>query len=177
MSASLVVLAALAACTALALPVGPLSAHVLEPGLGAPVVAGAMQSQGKAASPVGPLVGRVFTLCSWAGVPFEAVVERADWGDGPQGSRRAVLIVRVLHDGGGATGAYITLRLRDERGRVFEFARAGSGVDVMDLAREHGVLTPTMPVQAGRPARHLWAFVVAPDVRTLTLDQAPEYQC
>ena len=177
MSALSVALAMLAAFTAPATPVGPASAHGLKVGFGAPIVAAALHAQGKAADPVSALVGRTFALCSWAGVPFEAVVERADWGDGPQGARRAVLVVRVLHDGGGATGAYITVRLRDERGRVFDFARAGSGVDVMDLAREYGVLTPTMPVQAGRPARHLWAFVVAPDVRTLTLDQDLEHQC
>src|SRR5215210_1525152 len=134
-----------------------------------------VQQQG--GSPLSGLVGRTFTLCSWAGVPFEAVVEQEDWAAGPADRMRAVLVVRVAHDAGGATGAYITARLRDERGRTFEFARAGSGVDVMDLAREYGALTPTMPVQAGRPARHLWAFVVAPDVSTLTLDQAPEYRC
>jgi hypothetical protein len=133
------------------------------------------QKQGD--DPLAGLVGRAFALCSWARVPFEAFVERADWGAGPAGRMQAVLVVRVAHDGGGATGAYITVRLRDEQGRMFEFARAGSGVDVMDLAREYGVLTPTMPVQAGRPARHLWAFVVAPDVRTLALDQAPEHRC
>ena len=127
--------------------------------------------------PVGHLVGQAFTFCSWAGVPFDAVVEHADWSDAPAGNMRAVLVVQVTHAGGGATGAYITIALRDERGRVFDFARAGSGVDVLDLAREYGVLTPTMPVQPGRPARHLWAFVVPPDVQTLTLVQKPEYQC
>jgi hypothetical protein len=129
------------------------------------------------ADPVAHLVGQALTFCSWARTPFQAVVERADWRDGLDGQMHAVLVVRVTHTGGGATGAYITLRGRDERGRTFDFARAGSGVDVVDLAREYGALTPTMPVQPERPAHHLWAFVVPADVRTLTLAQDPRYAC
>ena len=90
---------------------------------------------------------------------------------------RAVLVVQVTHPGGGATGTYITLRLQDEQGQIFDFARAGSGLDLLALAREYGALTPTMPVQRDRPARHLWAFVVAPDARSLSLVQDQAYQC
>jgi hypothetical protein len=129
------------------------------------------------ADPVAHLVGQPLTFCSWIRTPFQAVVERADWRDGPDGQMHAVLVVRVSHVGGGATGAYVTLRIRDERGRTFDFARAGSGVDLLDLAREYGALTPTMPVQPDRPARHLWAFVVPADVRALTLVQDPQYAC
>jgi hypothetical protein len=150
----------------------------LAPAISSPVpLSAAASAQTKTADPVGHLVGQAFTFCSWAGVPFDAVVERAEWGAGPAGNMHVVLVVQVTHSGGGATGAYITIEVRDDRGRVFEFARAGSGVDVLDLAREYGVLTPTMPVQAGRPARHLWAFVVPPDVQTLTIVQNPLYHC
>jgi hypothetical protein len=134
-------------------------------------------AQTGAVDPIGHLVGQAFTFCSWARVPFEAIVEHADWSPGPSASMRATLVVQVTHTGGGATGAYITMQVRDETGRTYDFARAGSGVDVLELAREYGVLTPTMPVQSTRPARHLWTFVVAPDVQRLTLVQDPRYAC
>jgi hypothetical protein len=134
-------------------------------------------AQTGAVDPVSHLVGQAFTFCSWARVPFEAVVERADWGPGPSGSMQATLVIQVTHTGGGATGAYITMQVRDETGRTYDFARAGSGVDVLELAREYSVLTPTMPVQPTRSARHLWAFVVPPNVQRLTPVQDLQYAC
>jgi hypothetical protein len=143
------------------------------------LVGGAVPAAGaqQVPDPVEALLGRAYVFCSWEGRPFDIVVQQADWGAGPDGAWRVVLVVQVTYEGSGATGAYLTIRLRDERGRVFDFARAGSGVDVLDLAREYGALTPTMPVQMGRPARHLWAFVVPPDAEALQLVQDAQYAC
>jgi hypothetical protein len=112
------------------------------------------------------LAGQELTICKYD-VTFRVVVDRASTAGTANGGTVVALTVRVTNTGVESGNTYLGARLRDESGRLFDMA--GSSVDDVAVARRLGLQTAIGEIQPGLSARVLWVFIVAPDVRSLTV--------
>ena len=144
---------------------------------GAPRATPAPQgAPGPAADPAGPgfgLVGQRLRVTSTNNQPFDIEVERVDEAEHPQGGVRLVVVTRVSNPGTLPTSTAPRLGTDlfavDERGRRFPEAGVGRGINPDMLAREYDAKLARAVLEPGLSARQVWGFVVAPDVRRLTL--------
>jgi hypothetical protein len=124
------------------------------------------------ANPAETLLGQRMTMCSY-GVPIELTVARAEWTktvigvDAPGNGMWAVLIFDVTNKGVKDESLYSFAKLRDERGREFKWASYPP--DPIDLSRAYGVKGSFEKFSPGVTEQSIAAFVVPPDVQSLTL--------
>ncbi len=82
---------------------------------------------------------------------------------------RIDMAVRATNVGSRAFGTFQLTELRDERGRRFDQAGTSEGLSGLEVADQLGVEFHGREISPGLTAHHAWSFVVAPDVRQLTV--------
>ena len=118
------------------------------------------------------LVGKSTVICSY-GVKIEVKVARAEWtkavlnNAAPGNGMWVVAIVDVTNQGTKAESLYTFAKLRDERGREFNWAQYPP--DPIDLAAAYGVKGSFQNFAPGITEQSVITFVVAGDAQSLSI--------
>jgi hypothetical protein len=123
------------------------------------------------------LVGQSFRFCRDRGIAFEGVIERSIIVDHELGGLRVEVVARTTNVGARPFGTFQLTELQDERNRRFDQAGISENVSGLDIAQKYGVEFHGRAISPGFTARHAWAFVVAPDVRQLTVVENHLFPC
>jgi hypothetical protein len=109
-------------------------------------------------------------------VHFDGVVEQVQVAPDPSGGLHLALVVRATNVGSREAATAQAVLLMDERGRAFNEAGVGQ-VDAGALAREFSAQQSSQSIRPGFTVRTLWAYVVAPDVESLSFAQTSGWPC
>jgi hypothetical protein len=124
------------------------------------------------ANPAETLVGQSTIICSY-GVRIELRVARTEWtktvlnNTAPGNGMWVVAIVDVTNQGTKQEGLYTFAKLKDERGREFNWAQYPP--DPIDLAAAYAVKGSFQNFAPGITEQSVITFVVPSDVRSLTI--------
>jgi hypothetical protein len=127
---------------------------------------------------VSGLVGQSVRACDFLHNPLDVTVERAEQISGTDDRAHVLLVVNLMNVGTRSGQAHPPVQLRDDQGRSFNQSSLGLSQDLVTLGRQHGIPGPVPEeLPAGVLRQALWAFQVAPDVRTLALVSNPMVFC
>jgi hypothetical protein len=130
------------------------------------------------AGAVAGLVGQSLRVCDFLHNPLDVAVERAEQISGIDDRAHVLLLVNVNNVGTRGAQAHPPVQLRDDQGRAFDQSSLGLSQDLVALGRQYGIPGPAPEeLPAGVSRRALWAFQVAPDVKTLALTANPMTTC
>jgi hypothetical protein len=123
------------------------------------------------------LIGQTVRFCRDRGVAFDGTIEQAYVLDHVLDGLRIDMVVRATNVGTRGFGTFQLTMLEDERGRRFDQAGLNERISGLEIADKYGVDFHGRDIAPGFTGRQGWSFVVATDVRRLTVIGTPSFPC